>query len=204
MLILESSPSFIQAELCVLLVAENYGVIGQKSGLCVVNAEKAEMLFFCLDGDAITANLQWSKACTDGARGWPVLRGGGSRRTSQEFCTPAALNILAQMNHLSPPGEPEQISLFLRCDSCSHSQQQSHWSVMSFSARFRLWDAVGGGSTRQGCDTFMSPRRAVNWRPNGEPELLWRDGVGSRVSLLARAQRTRSPWMTLAIAPFRS
>lgn len=73
-----------------------------------------------------------------------------------------------------------------------------------FSARFRLWDAVSGGSTRQGCDTFMSPRRAVNWRPNGEPELLWRDGVGSRVSLLARAQRTRSPWMTLAITPFRS
>lgn len=98
---------------------------------------------------------------------------GVSRRTSQEFCTPAALNILAQMNHLLPPGEHEQISLFLRCDSCSHSQQQSHWSVMSFSARFRLWDAVGWGSTRQGCDTFMSPRRAVNWQPNGKPELLW-------------------------------
>lgn len=68
-------------------------MIGQKSGVCVVNAEKAEMLFFCLDGDAITANLQWSKACADGARRGPVLRGGGSRRTSQEFCTPAALTF---------------------------------------------------------------------------------------------------------------
>lgn len=144
------------------------------------------------------ANLQWLKACTDEERGRP-------RRTSQEFCTPAALNVLAQLNHFSPPVDHEQISLFLRCDSRSSSLRQSHWGVISFPMLFRLWDAVGRGSTCQGCYTLMSPRMTVNWQPNGEPEVLWTGETAWASGLIPCKRRgwDHAPRWALTITPFR-
>lgn len=152
---------------------------------------KKQKYFFSL----IMANLEWSKACTAEGRRQPVLQWVGSR-TFQDFCTPAALNVLAQMNishHLENmkkfPCSWDVTAVLPHCIKVTKAE----WAFPRSSAC----------EMQSGEATFTSPRPAVNWRPKRKPELLWAGQTRWASGVTSRNSRARhhASQMTLTITP---